>query len=490
MDLRGGIERLPSVLEGVIARINTLWNKQHTLAGGHSNVTATKITADELDIGDYKGAYTAHKGKPLLGTGKQNTQPPDFTSALSIGRLILIGDQDAMLSSAKRVSITASQDIYIQILTGSNLWIYLDPSSVSVNGRLNAYKNPHAINSEGDTHGALVLTTRSEPVDQRKWRIINYMKELIFDRVNDAENAIVDGPRISFSPAGVINAAGLGSTPINGANIIPGTLPSTPLPANVAYTNVNNNFSAAQTMPSGGRITGSFGLLDYYDTDAPVDNRWWRFLQYHGGNFILEGLSDAGGVLAQYKWSRAGTFETVALTASGAVNSASVVSTGLLQGTHLEATPYHMRSGTGCYAGTDFYEKGRTTPVGHWIAPAHNAGNFYALGPMTWAVAAASMVGNAYTLIGQTMIWNVYVVNTTLGGTVTNSLYVNTPTGLACQQYDIGIAQLYIPGEGWVPGTVTAEPGVARVLIQKHNGANFAAVGACHVRFSITLRLA
>src|SRR5262249_30034152 len=61
--------------------------------------------------------------------------------------------------------------------------------------------------------------------------------------------------------------------------------------------------------------------------------------------------------------------------------------------------------------GADIYEKGRTTPLGHWIAIAYSAGLFSA-NTGTWTVEAGDFSGMAYTVMGKTMLLT-FVLNTT-----------------------------------------------------------------------------
>jgi hypothetical protein len=56
MDWRGGLERLPALLENLVARINTVWKKQHDTAGAHTNITGTSaVLTTSLRVGTYTG---------------------------------------------------------------------------------------------------------------------------------------------------------------------------------------------------------------------------------------------------------------------------------------------------------------------------------------------------------------------------------------------------------------------------------------------------
>ena len=67
MDVRGGLNRLPHVLETVIARINTVWAKEHNGDGSHKNVTITGdlvVKGDVVIDGDLDGPDTGGGGEP------------------------------------------------------------------------------------------------------------------------------------------------------------------------------------------------------------------------------------------------------------------------------------------------------------------------------------------------------------------------------------------------------------------------------------------
>lgn len=68
--------------------------------------------------------------------------------------------------------------------------------------------------------------------------------------------------------------------------------PVAPLPANIAYNNINNNF-VAQTIGSGSIFNGANMLTTYVDAGGLAGAKVWRTLQYQGTNQIRwELLSD------------------------------------------------------------------------------------------------------------------------------------------------------------------------------------------------------
>ncbi len=93
---------------------------------------------------------------------------------------------------------------------------------------------------------------------------------------------------------------------------------------------------------------------------------------------------------------------------------------------------YHTQHNTDDTHGTitatgSISEYGRTTPLGDWIEVPFNAGNYTALGTMTWTVTAAQQLRLAYYLVGKTMVLNFYINSSTLGGAANTHLYLKIP---------------------------------------------------------------
>jgi hypothetical protein len=287
-------------------------------------------------------------------------------------------------------------------------------------------------------------------------------------------------------------------TALSGAVITSGTVPDARLSGNVALKNIDNNFSASQTVPSGFTIAGANAQFWMRDTSAPSTQQVWRMLGYSAGDLVVEALLDPSpGIAVQYVFGRNGTLNCTGLTAgnvssSGGISaSGNAIISGYVQANgHLHSVGAHIVAATGIYAGTDYYEKGRGTPLGSWIAVTHVGTNFYGGPPMTWQVLAGSQYGNNYTLIGNTMIWTVYLVNTTLGGAASAEVYIALPIGLTGAQSDGTYCEIWVPVEGWIPGSVNVEPGNSRVVIRRYNKAVFPNLGTMHIRFTITLRTA
>lgn len=92
------------------------------------------------------------------------------------------------------------------------------------------------------------------------------------------------------------------------------------------------------------------------------------------------------------------------------------------------------------YIGRDVYEKGRTTPMGHWINVPFSALNFVASGGMVWTVTSGNVNANRYALVGKTLFWNLQISVSTLSGSPSSNLNVVLPGGLlaACDGNSFG----------------------------------------------------
>jgi len=66
--------------------------------------------------------------------------------------------------------------------------------------------------------------------------------------------------------------------------------------------------------------------------------------------------------------------------------------------------------------GRDVYEKGRTTPIGHWQSVGYNGANFTAAPSGSWTVDAGDQSIVQYTLVGKTLIVILVLVNTSISG--------------------------------------------------------------------------
>jgi hypothetical protein len=80
----------------------------------------------------------------------------------------------------------------------------------------------------------------------------------------------------------------------------------------------------------------------------------------------------------------------------------------------------------------DYYEKNRTTPMGHWIDVPYNAANFTA-STGTWTVESGDLYVYSYCLIGKTCIVSLFVNATSVSASA--ALYVAIPGGYIAANY-------------------------------------------------------
>jgi hypothetical protein len=296
-----------------------------------------------------------------------------------------------------------------------------------------------------------------------------------------------------------------GSDPITalaGTVITTGTVADARLSSNVALKNIDNTFAVNQTVPQL-TVNAANAQVWMNDTSAPVNAQTWRFLGYGAGTLVLEALNP--GVETQFVFTRVGGFHVSSVVAGTLSASGSVTASGNITGSgtitangniisnsgYLHAAGAHVVAQTNLYAQTGgLLEQGRGTQAGWWIPVNHNGANFYGLAPMTWTVVAGSQYGNHYTIIGNTAMWTVYLVNVVWGGSPSAAVYINLPAGLGAGiQSDGSYCEIYEPGVGWVPGSVNVEVGNSRVILAKYNKTAYG-LGTGHIRFSITFRIA
>ena len=250
------------------------------------------------------------------------------------------------------------------------------------------------------------------------------------------------------------------------AAILPGgTLPVSNLPVhharhepggsdqivNVAWTNQANNFSQSQT------IERSIPGLFLVENDQPVNTKTWEMM-VESQRLYLFPLTDAGISINNGLTLDRNGDATVTGNLLGAANVArrdtantftvapQVIQLDhpILKQTHPSAPAnqrswhldtdgltYHIQPltdvgtpilssltltrGGDVAAGRDVFEKGRTTPLGHWLDVPFNAANF-AASSGAWTVTAGNVIVNKYTRIGTTLIWSVKLDNTTVTG--------------------------------------------------------------------------
>lgn len=74
-------------------------------------------------------------------------------------------------------------------------------------------------------------------------------------------------------------------------------------------------------------------------------------------------------------------------------------------------------------------ERGRTPKMGEWTEVPYDPLNFYAGGSMTWGVDLADQYRVRYMLVGSTMTLRIVIKATTVGGSVSDQLFMKLPAG-------------------------------------------------------------
>jgi hypothetical protein len=105
-----------------------------------------------------------------------------------------------------------------------------------------------------------------------------------------------------------------------------------------------------------------------------------------------------------------------------------------------------------------------------WTDVAFSASNFTANGSMTWTVASGDVASYRWIEIGKTMIVDVYLSTTTVGGTVNSELRVAVPNGRTIastgQSFSSSGAATVVDNGVFRAGTWVAAPGVAYVSVR------------------------
>ena len=162
-------------------------------------------------------------------------------------------------------------------------------------------------------------------------------------------------------------------------------------------------------------------LINFYESTEPLNLKQWR-IQADGQLLQMQTLTDTGTVLVTpLYFTRAGVATFAAgVTVTGVLTSAGVTASGPI------TTTGSVTAGSVTVTG-GIVERGRTVPLGEWIAVPYNASDFSASAG-TWTVEAADLAPFRYTLIGKTMIVNVRLFPTTLSAAA-NQLRAKIPGG-------------------------------------------------------------
>jgi len=210
-------------------------------------------------------------------------------------------------------------------------------------------------------------------------------------------------------------------TALDGSVITSGTLADARLSANIPRLTVANTFTTGQI------IQGTTSARQIFTDPSQVANAR-SFQAYVGAQkFAITAVNDA-------------------------------VDTNL-------ATPLQLDRTGAAFIGTDVYEKGRPTPIGHWTAMPYSAGMFTAYPSGTWAVDAGDVVTLSYMLVGKTL-WLTYLLVTMSVTGAPTELRLALPGGYVCGLTTVNTAAYREPTP-WTTGYCSPAGGGGYVRFQK-----------------------
>lgn len=121
--------------------------------------------------------------------------------------------------------------------------------------------------------------------------------------------------------------------------------------------------------------------------------------------------------------------------------------------------------------GGNLSEKGRTTPLGHWITIPYSGTDFTAYAAGAWTVDSGDVLTLTYTLIGKTAILNLLVFNTSVSGSPAELRFA-LPSGLVASA-TINLPFWFLNAGGWQLGAcqTTAGAGYLRFMVNPSGSA-------------------
>ena len=205
-----------------------------------------------------------------------------------------------------------------------------------------------------------------------------------------------------------------------------GILSSASLPDNVAYKDIDNQFTLGQTLPQGTTIRGQNSVLYIVGLANPADSRTWRTITYGDGPLHFEAMNDAITVVqGRISFARNGDFR----------------------------------------AGNTISERGRSLPMGDWQAftPAYIAGGA--------VVPSGGTLAGSYTLIGKTMIYLLTISGFGISGANNGEFFVSMPLPAAAGLFgNVALPANYSPnGVSWL--TTLAYTSASSTVLKFYNNA-------------------
>lgn len=145
---------------------------------------------------------------------------------------------------------------------------------------------------------------------------------------------------------------------------------------------------------------------------------------------------------------------------------------GLSAGYHTEHNTDDTHAAIHC---TSISERSRTTAMGVWVdATVADATAFTGSGAMTWTVDLSDQA-NRFTLIGTTMILNVRLDSTTVGGVVSFQLNMRIPGGFTASKSCSATCLIYDASTSAVVGQMRTLAGTTLINFFRFDGGNYTA---------------
>lgn len=123
------------------------------------------------------------------------------------------------------------------------------------------------------------------------------------------------------------------------------------------------------------------------------------------------------------------------------------------------------------------YERGRTTALGTLTSLPFDASLYAGNGTMTWVPTEANTFIR-FTRVGTLMFVTFYIANTTVGGALNTQLIMRFPTSFPKAAALVVNQVRLIDNAARVAGDVTVDQGTNALIVQRADGANFAASAA------------
>jgi hypothetical protein len=124
---------------------------------------------------------------------------------------------------------------------------------------------------------------------------------------------------------------------------------------------------------------------------------------------------------------------------------------------------------------------------GDWITPAYSAGDFTAIGAMTWTVEAGDVTSYTYWLKDRILTVNWFLETTSVGGTLNDRFYLKVPGGFTVAKSTLGPIISSNAGAGNVVGFCQALVSTTVIEILRLPVANWSAATDSTTTFGTVL---